>query len=163
MEISGKIIQVLPERSGVSQRSGTEWKLAQYVIETFEQYPKKCVFEVFGSDRIQQLNIQAGQSLTISIDIDAHEYMGRWYNTIRAYKAVAYDPAAIATPAAVPGMAPVADAPFPPAQPAGAAPAQPTAAVQSAPLASQPAAATPTQPAAPAPAFGGDSTDDLPF
>ena len=47
MEISGKIIQVLPERGGVSQRSGNEWKVATYLLETIEQYPKKCAFEVF--------------------------------------------------------------------------------------------------------------------
>ena len=158
MEISGKIIQVLPERGGISQRSGTEWKLGQYLLETFEQYPKKCLFEVFGSERIAQFNIQAGQSLTISIDIDAREYNGRWYNQIRAYKVVPYDPTAVATPAGAPGIAPAADAPFPPAQPAGVAPAD----AQPATDATQPAAAPmPTTDATPA--FGSDSTDDLPF
>ena len=151
MEISGKIIAVLPERGGVSQRSGTEWKVASYVIETIEQYPKKCCFEVFGADRISQLNIQAGQMLTVSADIDAHEYNGRWYNQIRAWKVDPYDPNAPQTPVAdpngVPFAAPAAPsaapaapvaAPFPPAQPGADAPA-------------------------PAPAFGGESTDDLPF
>lgn len=164
MEISGKIIQVLPERGGISQRSGTEWKLGQYVIETFEQFPKKCVFEVFGSDRIAQFNIQAGQSLTVSFDIDAHEYNGRWYNQVRAWKVVPYDPAAIGTPTADPAAgfppAPATDSPFPPAQPMAPAPAQPVAAApQPVAAAPQPAAEAP----APAPAFGGDSTDDLPF
>lgn len=153
MEISGKIIYVLPERGGVSQRSGAEWKVASYVLETMEQYPKKCCFEVFGSDRIAQLNIQVGQMLTISLDIDAREYNGRWYNTLRAWKTVPYDPYAEAAPAA----APTAAAPFPPAQPADAAPFPPA----------QPAASAPSSPiadgASAAPAFGSDSTDDLPF
>ena len=165
MEISGKIIQVLPERGGISQRSGSEWKLGQYIIETFEQFPKKCVFEVFGSDRIAQFNIQAGQSLTVSIDIDAHEYNGRWYNQVRAWKVVPYDPAAVAAPAAAPGIAPAGDVPFPPAQ-SGAAPQPAASTAQPAAVAPQPTAPAP-QPAAdapqPAPAFGGDSTDDLPF
>ncbi len=148
MDIQGKIIMVLPERGGVSQRSGNEWKVATYVLETLEQYPKKCVFEVFGTDRISQLNIQVGQMLTVSVDIDAHEYNGRWYNSIRAWKAVPYDPTAGVTPAD-----PASD-PF-------AAPAAPTAAA----AAPAPAAPAPAgeQPAAPAPAFGGDSNDDLPF
>ena len=133
MLIQGKIIYVLPERGGTSQRTGTEWKLAQYVLETFEQFPKKVCFEVFGVDRIQQFNIQAGQSLSVDIDIDAHEYQGRWYNQIRAWRvapydpanAVASDPAAAAMPAApIPAAAPAAQpataAPFPPAQPAQA-------------------------------------------
>ena len=86
MDITGRIIAVLPERSGVSQRSGSEWKVASYVLETQEQYPKKICFEVFGTDRIQQLNIQAGEMLTVSFDIDAREYNGRWYNQIRAFR-----------------------------------------------------------------------------
>ena len=136
---------VLPERGGVSQRSGSEWKVASYVLETMEQYPRKCCFEVFGTDRIAQFNIQVGQMLTVSLDIDAREYNGRWYNQIRAWKVVPYDPNAVAAPAdpnAGFGAAPQA-APFPPA--ASAAPA--------------PAAA----PAPEAQAFSGESNDDLPF
>ena len=127
--------------------TGTEWKVATYVIETMEQYPKKCCFEVFGTDKIQQMNIQVGQMLTVSVDIDAHEYQGRWYNQIRAWKAVPYDPNAPVAP-----MAPVGsfDAGSQPA-----APFPPTDAQPSAP------AAAPAAPAAPA--FPGDSTDDLPF
>lgn len=86
MEITGKIIAVLPERSGISQRSGSEWKVASYVLETQEQFPRKMNFEVFGTDRIQQFNIQVGEMLTVSFDIDAREYQGRWYNTIRAFR-----------------------------------------------------------------------------
>ena len=86
MDITGRIIAVLPERSGVSQRSGSEWKVASYVLETQEQYPKKMCFEVFGTDRIQNLNIQVGEMLTVSFDIDAHEYNGRWFNSIRAFR-----------------------------------------------------------------------------
>ena len=96
MELSGKIIMVLPERGGVSQRSGSEWKVASYILETMEQYPKKCCFEVFGTDRIANFNIQVGQMLTVSLDIDAHEFNGRWYNQIRAWKVVPYDPNAVA-------------------------------------------------------------------
>ena len=93
MLIQGKIINVLPERGGTSQRTGNEWKLAQYVLETFEQFPKKVCFEVFGTDKIQQFNIQVGQLLTIDFDIDAHEYNGRWFNSIRAYDVRQVDPA----------------------------------------------------------------------
>ena len=42
MELQGKVIAVLPERSGISARG--EWKCQTYVIETQEQYPKKMVF-----------------------------------------------------------------------------------------------------------------------
>ena len=85
MEIQGKIISALPERSGTSQRTGNTWKLQEFVVETHDQYPKKMAFEVFGEDRLQRFNIQVGQEVNIAFDIDAHEYNGRWFNSIRAY------------------------------------------------------------------------------
>ena len=85
MEIQGKIISALPERSGTSQRTGNTWKLQEFVVETHDQYPRKMAFEVFGEDRLQRFNIQVGQEVNIAFDIDAHEYNGRWYNSIRAY------------------------------------------------------------------------------
>lgn len=86
MEITGKIIAVLPERGGISQRTGSEWKVQEYVLETQEQYPRKMCFDVFGADKIAQFAIQIGDQLTVSFDIDAREYQGRWYNSIRAWK-----------------------------------------------------------------------------
>ena len=83
MEIQGKVIAVLPERSGVSARG--EWKSQTYVIETQEQYPKKMAFDVFGADRISNFGIQFGEVINVSFDIDAHEYQGRYFNQIRAW------------------------------------------------------------------------------
>ena len=80
MELQGKVIAALPEKTGVSQRG--EWKVQEFVIETHDAYPKKMVFSVFGADRLQRFNIQVGQEITVSFDIDAHEYNGRWFNSI---------------------------------------------------------------------------------
>ena len=85
MEITGKIIAVLPERGGVS-KTGNEWKMQEYVLETQEQYPRKMCFNVFGADKIAQFNIQAGDVMTVSFDINAREYNGRWFNDIRAWR-----------------------------------------------------------------------------
>ncbi len=86
MEIQGKIIAVLPERSGVSARG--EWKAQSFVIETHEQYPKKLCFDVFGADRLAQFNIQSGEELLVSFEIDAHEYQGRFFNQVRAWNVI---------------------------------------------------------------------------
>lgn len=117
MELQGKVIAVLPERSGVSARG--EWKSQSFVIETHEQYPKKLVFDVFGAERLAQFNIQSGEEISVSFDIDAHEYNGRWFNNVRAWNVVHIDPAAAqaASMGAQPQAEPVggAQAPFPPA------------------------------------------------
>ena len=85
MEITGKIIAVLPANSGTSARTGNPWMSQTYVIETQGQYPKKLAFDVFGEERIKQFNIQQGEELTVRFDFDAHEYNGRWFNQIRAF------------------------------------------------------------------------------
>lgn len=94
MEIEGRIIVVTPERSGVSPRTGNTWKVQSFVIETHEQYPRRCCFDVFGADRLAQMNIKEGEELRVSFDIDAHEHNGRWYNNIRAWRVDRVDSAA---------------------------------------------------------------------
>ncbi|MBO5171514.1 MAG: DUF3127 domain-containing protein [Bacteroidaceae bacterium] len=127
MELIGKIIQVLPERSGTSARTGSEWRMGSYVLETTtDRFPRKMMFEVFGSDKIQQFNIQVGEMVRVSFDIDAREYQGRWYNSIRAWNVDRNlaDPMAqmpMGAPDTTPFAAPSA-APMPTAAPQEAAP-----------------------------------------
>lgn len=103
MEIQGKVIAVLPERSGVSARG--EWKSQTYVIETQEQYPKKMAFDVFGADRIASFGIQFGEVINVSFDIDAHEYQGRYFNQIRAWNVTKVSQQAMASSANAAGVA----------------------------------------------------------
>lgn len=116
MELQGKVIAEMPVRSGVSARG--EWKAQSFVIETHDNFPKKMVFDVFGEDRLTRFNIQLGQEINVSFDIDAREYQGRWYNSIRAFDVRQIVPnAAGAAPAEA--AAPQQAAPFPPQQEAG--------------------------------------------
>ena len=103
MEIQGKVIAVLPERSGVSARG--EWKSQTYVIETQEQYPKKMAFDVFGADRLAQFNIHSGEVINVSFDIDAHEYQGRYFNQIRAWNVTKVSQQAMVSSANAAGVA----------------------------------------------------------
>lgn len=118
MDLTGRIIAVLPASSGVSQRTGNPWMSQDYVIEVPGQFPRKCVFRVFGEDRIKQFNIQLNEDLTVQFDIDAHEFNGRWFNDVRVFNVVR----GAAPVATQPAGAPMADAaPFPPQQPVSAA------------------------------------------
>ncbi len=118
MEITGKIIAVLPEQGGTS-KTGNEWKKQEYVLETYDQYPKKVCFQLFGADRIEQAAIQAGEELTVFFDIDSREYNGRWFTNINAWKVERGSAGSSVTPANfAPAAAPTASAPdFPPPSP----------------------------------------------
>lgn len=147
MDLTGRIIAVLPAQSGVSARTGNPWMSQDYVIEVPGQYPRKCLFRIFGEDRIKQFNIQMNEDITVQFDIDAHEFNGRWFNDIRAYNIIRGQvPPVAGAPMGAPAGAPAGAMPFPPAP--GAAPA---AAPAAAPF-----------PPAQEPAAEG-SADDLPF
>lgn len=85
MEIAGKVIAVLEPKSGISPRTGNTWMTQDYVIETHEQFPRRMCFNVFGEEKIKGFNIQVGDELNVSFDINAREYQGKWYNDIRAW------------------------------------------------------------------------------
>ena len=85
-DITGKIIAVLPTKSGTSAR-GTQWSSQTAVIETHEQYPKRVAFDVLG-DRIAEFNLQVGEEVTVSFDINAREFNGKWFNSVNAWQVV---------------------------------------------------------------------------
>jgi len=91
MEIKGKIIQVLPQQSGVSKQ-GNAWRKQEYVLETLDSYPKRVKFDLFG-DRVDQYPMGIGDIVTIGYDIESREFNGRWYTDIHAYKAIVEAPA----------------------------------------------------------------------
>lgn len=146
MELAGKVIAVLEARSGLAKSTGNPWMTQDYVIETHEDYPRRMVFNVFGEEKIKQLNIQLGEEINVFFDINAREYQGRWYNDIRAWRVDRVTPGEVPAPGVMPGAQAFAG------QPAGTAPA---------PIASAPAQPAATQ--APVDFTEGDNTDDLPF
>ena len=112
MEITGKIIVVLPPQSGVSQ-AGNNWKKQEYVLETEETYPKKVHFDFFG-ERADQYNwIKIGDRIRLSFDIESREYNNRWYTSIRGWKAEKADDAAATQAPAAPSPAAQPAAPMP--------------------------------------------------
>ena len=82
MEIKGKVIQVLPIQSGEGQRV---WRKQDFVIETPSQYPKKVCISLWG-EKIEEANLQIGEEITATIDIESREYNGRWYTNVKAWK-----------------------------------------------------------------------------
>lgn len=85
---TGKIIAVGQVQMGTSQ-NGQQWSSCEYVIEELnQQYPSRSVFQVFGSDKLQQFNIQAGEIITAHIGLKANQSRtnGRWFNQLDCWK-----------------------------------------------------------------------------
>ena len=73
VKFTGKIIAVGQVQMGTSQ-NGTRWSSCEYTIEELnEQYPARAVISVYGSDKLQQFNIQLGEIITANIGLKAHQ------------------------------------------------------------------------------------------
>lgn len=83
MELTAKLIQVLPLQSGVSKNG--EWKKQDIVVETDGQYPKKVCISIWG-DKANEATLQVGNILNISFDVESREYNGRWYTDVKAWR-----------------------------------------------------------------------------
>ena len=83
MEITGRIIQLLPLQTG--QGKNGVWKKQDFVIETDGQYPKKVCISAWG-DKVSESVLVVGKEVTVSFDIESREFNGRWYTDVRAWK-----------------------------------------------------------------------------
>ena len=92
MEITGILVKQVAVREGVSQRNGQPWKIAEYLLEIPGQYPRHINFRVSDGQvgRIARFDSLVGKTVTVSFDIDAHEYESRWFNEINAWGILEY-------------------------------------------------------------------------
>ncbi len=81
MNISGKLIQLLPLQSGTGKNG--EWKKQEIIIETSDKYPRKVCISVWG-DRIDMGKLVVGNQLNIDFSVESREYNGRWYTDVKA-------------------------------------------------------------------------------
>ena len=83
MEISGKVVSVLPEQTGKGKNG--DWRKGEFILESNSKYPKKVCISVWG-EKIDQFNVKEGQTITASIEVESREYNGRWYTDVKAWK-----------------------------------------------------------------------------
>ena len=82
MQIKGKITHILPIQSGTSKKG--EWQKRDIVIETDGEYPKNVCVSIW--NKLLDIKLSEGQSITADIDINAKEYNTKWYNEVKAWK-----------------------------------------------------------------------------
>jgi hypothetical protein len=83
LEITGKIIDILPEQSGTS-RNG-DWRKQEFILEIPGTYPKQVCVVQWG-DNIDKFGITEGETITAHIDLQSREYNGRWYTDVKAWR-----------------------------------------------------------------------------
>lgn len=83
MEISGKILKVMPLESGEG-KNGT-WKKQLLVIEIENgKYSKKVATTLWND--LTDNTFQEGAEISIEFDVESREYNGKWYTDVKAWK-----------------------------------------------------------------------------
>ncbi len=100
IEVEGVIIKEYPAKEGVAKSTGNPWKSQEFVIQTRDQYPRACLFRVFGADKLAQFNIHQGDSVKVYLDINARAWQDRYFNDINCFRVDHLDGAA---PTVAPG------------------------------------------------------------
>ena len=84
LEVNGKLVKVMTQVTGEGAKG--PWVKQEFVIETFDQYPKKVCCSVWG-DKVDQLRrFQPGDDIKVSFNLESREYNERWFTEVRVWK-----------------------------------------------------------------------------
>ena len=87
MDVQGILVKKTKEASGVSKRTGREWRTAEFLIEIPGRFAQKLIVQVRNTEggRIAFFEKHIGMEVSVSFDFVAHEYEGNWYNQLDAW------------------------------------------------------------------------------
>lgn len=90
MEIIGKLIKILPETSGTSEKGN--WVRGGFVIEYQDgDYPTNAAFTLFGENRINMAkNLPMGSMVRVQFSVRSREYQERWYTDLSCFRIEPY-------------------------------------------------------------------------
>lgn len=86
VEITGKIVNVLPTQSG--QGSKGEWVKNAFVIEWQDNgYTQKLCLEVMGADKWEKMKnaVKVGNDVLCKFSVTSREYNSRWFTTANCF------------------------------------------------------------------------------
>lgn len=88
MEFDGRILRMLPQRSGTSQKTGNAWVAQPFIFEFYEDerdiYSSKVVLETFDAKLIERMS--EGRKCHCVFKHFINDYNGRTYNEVRLYR-----------------------------------------------------------------------------
>ena len=105
MEVTGKITKILDKVTGQKKDGSGTWEKQTFVLETQEQYNKIYAFEVFGAEKVGNLNQynkvgdtvkekaeqflqynKVGDTVKVDFNVSTNEYNGKYYTSLQAWK-----------------------------------------------------------------------------
>jgi hypothetical protein len=88
MEVTGKITKILDKVTGEKKDGSGTWEKQTFVLQTQEQYNDLYAFEVFGAEKVGNLNQynKVGDTVKVDFNVSTNEYNGKYYTSLQAWK-----------------------------------------------------------------------------
>jgi hypothetical protein len=88
MQITGKITKILEAQTGEKKDGSGSWIKQNFLVETEEKYNNLFCFEVFGDEKVQNLQKfnKVGQVVDVEFNVSTNEYKGSYYTSLSAWK-----------------------------------------------------------------------------
>ncbi len=86
MEFEGVVYKVLPPVSGTSSKGA--WKKQDVVFELPSEFSRKICVTFFGDKAEDSAALQAGDAVSVSVNVESREYNDKWYTDVKAWKIV---------------------------------------------------------------------------
>ena len=87
MQITGKITQFLEKQSGTKKDGSGEWVKQNFLLTTEEKYNNLYCFEVFGADKVDNLNKfnKVGDVVNVEFNVQTNEWQGKYFTSLQAW------------------------------------------------------------------------------
>lgn len=88
MKVTGKLAKILEKQTGQKKDGSGEWVKQLFLVETDEQYNNLYCFEVFGDEKVENLNKynKEGDNVTVEFNVSTNEWQGRYFTTLKSWR-----------------------------------------------------------------------------
>lgn len=84
MDVSGKLIKVLPLQKGTSARG--EWQKQEFVVEVINgSFPRNICFQVW-NNKVNLESLSPNETIKVFFEIDSREFNDKWFTTLTAWR-----------------------------------------------------------------------------
>jgi hypothetical protein len=90
MELTAKVLQVLPLQTGVGKENKS-WKKQEVLFDQGGTFPKKVVVAFWGT--MADISFNVGATFNLKIDVESREFNGKYYTDVKGWAATEVQPA----------------------------------------------------------------------
>jgi len=88
MEVTGKIVKILPIETGQKKDGSGEWKKQLFLVDNNESYNNIHCFEIFGEEKVDNFNKfnKLNDVVKVLFNISTNEWQGKYFTSLQSWR-----------------------------------------------------------------------------